>query len=82
MPCDMIIPAIGQSPLLRFLESCRGVSVQGGRVEIDRATGQTAHPQYFAGGDCVNGGREVVDAVADGKRSAVAISKKLEAAHA
>jgi dihydropyrimidine dehydrogenase (NAD+) subunit PreT len=82
MPCDMIIPAIGQSPLLRFLESCRGVSVQGGRVEIDRATGQTAHPQYFAGGDCVNGGREVVDAVADGKRSALAISKKLEAAHA
>jgi len=79
--CDMIIPAIGQSPLLQFLESCRGVRVERGRVEIDRATGQTANPRYFAGGDCVNGGREVVDAVADGKRSALAISKKLEAAH-
>jgi dihydropyrimidine dehydrogenase (NAD+) subunit PreT len=82
VPCDMIIPAIGQSPLLRFLESCRGVAVEGGRVQVDRATGETAHPKYFAGGDCVNGGREVVDAVADGKRSAVAIREKLEAAHA
>jgi len=81
VPCDTIIPAIGQSPLLRFLESCRGVRVESGRVQVDRATGQTAHPQYFAGGDCVNGGREVVDAVADGKRSALAISRKLEAAH-
>ena len=81
VPCDTIIPAIGQSPLLRFLESCRGVKVESGRVQVDRVTGQTAHPQYFAGGDCVNGGREVVDAVADGKRSALAISRKLEAAH-
>ncbi len=34
---------------------------------MDRPTGRTANPRYFAGGDCVNGGREVVDAVADGK---------------
>ncbi len=39
-------------------------------------------PKYFAGGDCVNGGREVVDAVADGKRAAVAIAKAFEGAHA
>jgi glutamate synthase (NADPH/NADH) small chain len=32
-----------------------------------------AHPKYYAGGDCVNGGREVVDAVADGKRAALKI---------
>jgi glutamate synthase (NADPH/NADH) small chain len=30
----------------------------------------------------VNGGREVVDAVADGKRAAMAIAKSLEVAHA
>jgi dihydropyrimidine dehydrogenase (NAD+) subunit PreT len=80
--CDTLIPAIGQSPLLSFLESLRGVKVEHGRVQIDRATGQTANPKYFAGGDCVNGGREVVDAVADGKRSALAIIRALEAAHA
>jgi len=76
--CDTLIPAIGQSPLLAFLATCRGVKVEHGRVEIDRATGQTANPQYFAGGDCVNGGREVVDAVADGKRSALALTAMLE----
>jgi len=80
--CDTLIPAIGQSPLLAFLETLRGVKVEDGRVQIDRATGQTANPKYFAGGDCVNGGREVVDAVADGKRSALAIIRVLEAAHA
>src|SRR6185437_211678 len=32
-----------------------------------------SHPKYYAGGDCVNGGREVVDAVADGKRAALKI---------
>ena len=82
IPCDMAIPAIGQSPLLSFLQLCRGVIVENGRVQIERATGQTANPKYFSGGDCVNGGREVVDAVADGKRSALALARHLESAHA
>ncbi len=80
--CDAVITAIGQSPLLAFLESCRGVKVEQGRVVVERVTGQTGNPRYFAGGDCVNGGREVVDAVADGKRSAAAIARLLEASHA
>lgn len=79
--CDAVIPAIGQSPLLEFLKSLRGVKVERGRVAVERVTGQTANPKYFAGGDCVNGGREVVDAVADGKRSAHAIARLLEARH-
>jgi dihydropyrimidine dehydrogenase (NAD+) subunit PreT len=82
IPCDMAIPAIGQSPLLSFLQLCRGVIVEHGRVQIERATGQTANPKYFSGGDCVNGGREVVDAVADGKRSALALARHLESAYA
>jgi len=54
---------------------------------IDRATGQTTYPKYFAGGDCTNGGREVVDAVADGKRAGSAMAAwlapdKQEAHHA
>jgi glutamate synthase (NADPH/NADH) small chain len=81
LACDLIIPAIGQSPLLELLESVRGVALDGGRVVIDRRTGQTANPKYFAGGDCVNGGREVVDAVADGKRAGIAIARELEAAY-
>ena len=53
-----------------------------GRIVTDRATGQTRNPRYFAGGDCVNGGREVVDAVADGKRAALAMLKIAEAVYA
>jgi dihydropyrimidine dehydrogenase (NAD+) subunit PreT len=48
-------------------------------IAIDRPTGQTNNPKYYAGGDCVNGGREVVDAVADGKRAAMAMVHRLEA---
>jgi dihydropyrimidine dehydrogenase (NAD+) subunit PreT len=82
IPCDMVIPAIGQTPLIGFLHGCRGVKVENGRVVVDNATGQTSHPKYFAGGDCVNGGREVVDAVADGKRTALAVAKLLKELHA
>jgi dihydropyrimidine dehydrogenase (NAD+) subunit PreT len=82
IPCDMVIPAIGQSPLLEFLRTCRGICIEERRVQVNRATGQTSNPKYFAGGDCVNGGREVVDAVADGKRAALGIAQALEAAHA
>jgi dihydropyrimidine dehydrogenase (NAD+) subunit PreT len=72
--CDVVIPAIGQSPLVGLLEQVRDVAMERGRVVIDRATGQTTNAKYFAGGDCVNGGREVVDAVADGKRAALGIA--------
>ncbi|MBV8731604.1 MAG: NAD(P)-dependent oxidoreductase [Acidobacteriia bacterium] len=82
MQCDMVIPAIGQSALLSFLKRCRGVEVHYGGVHIDRATGRTTNPKYYAGGDCVNGGREVVDAVADGKRAATAIARFFEASYA
>jgi len=79
--CDMVVPAIGQLPLLEFLRACRGVEVESGRVVVDRATGRTSNRKYFAGGDCVNGGREVVDAVADGKRTALGVAKLLEKLH-
>jgi dihydropyrimidine dehydrogenase (NAD+) subunit PreT len=80
--CDMVVPAIGQSPLAHLMQELRHIEVQNGRIVADRATGQTGNPRYFAGGDCVNGGREVVDAVADGKRAALAMLKTAEAAYA
>jgi dihydropyrimidine dehydrogenase (NAD+) subunit PreT len=67
--CDTAIVAIGQSRLLETLERIRDIELADGRVVAAAETGQTRNPKYFAGGDCVNGGREVVDAVADGKRA-------------
>jgi glutamate synthase (NADPH/NADH) small chain len=80
--CDLVVPAIGQSPLTQLLQELRGVAVSDGKIVADRVTGQTGNPRYFAGGDCVNGGREVVDAVAGGKRAAMAMLKSAEVAHA
>ena len=80
--CDMVIPAIGQSPLSELVQQFRNVEVRSGRIVVDRATGRTANPRYFSGGDCVNGGREVVDAVADGKRAALGILAAAEVFHA
>jgi glutamate synthase (NADPH/NADH) small chain len=83
IPCDLLVPAIGQSPLALMLEESRGIGVRSGRIEADLHTGRTANPRYFAAGDCVNGGREVVDAVAGGKRAAMAMLDAAEvAAHA
>jgi glutamate synthase (NADPH/NADH) small chain len=72
--CDLVIPAIGQAPLIELLAELRGVQLDRSRIAVDRASGRTSHPKYFAGGDCANGGREVVDAVADGKRAARGIA--------
>jgi len=75
--CDMVVLSIGQSKLFRALAEAKGIAVDGGRVQVDPATGQTTNPRYFAGGDCVNGGREVVDAVAEGTRAGRAIAARL-----
>ena len=79
--CEMVIPAIGQARLATLLENTRGIAVKNGLVVVDRPTGRTTNPRYFAGGDCVNGGREVVDAVADGKRAALAMAAQMETLH-
>jgi glutamate synthase (NADPH/NADH) small chain len=69
---DLIVLAIGQATHSEFAAS--KVKLERGRIVVDRATGQTSSAKYFAGGDCTNGGREVVDAVADGKRTGVAMA--------
>jgi dihydropyrimidine dehydrogenase (NAD+) subunit PreT len=74
IPCDTVIPALGQTRLIKLLEKLRGVELRNGQVVINPATGQTKNKKYFAGGDCVNGGREVVDAAADGKRAGQGIA--------
>ncbi|MDE1152060.1 MAG: NAD(P)-dependent oxidoreductase [Micavibrio sp.] len=79
LPVDLVILSIGQGTHTEFLAGEHAtVKLERGRVVIDRATGQTTNPKYFAGGDCTNGGREVVDAVADGKRAGIGIAAYLE----
>jgi glutamate synthase (NADPH/NADH) small chain len=75
---DHVVLAIGQSTHTDLLAGSDArptkLKLERGRILIDRTTGQTSNPKYFAGGDCTNGGREVVDAVADGKRAGIAMA--------
>lgn len=80
--CNLVVPAIGQSPLTALLQELRSVEVRDGRIITEPATGRTGNARYFAAGDCVNGGREVVDAVAGGKRAARAMLATMEGAYA
>lgn len=67
---QMVVKALGQKKKIEFLRSIPDLALIDGKVAVDPETMQTGNPRYFAGGDCVNGGGEVVDAVAHGKRAA------------
>jgi len=77
LPVDMVIKAVGQTTEENFLASIPQVKIEGGKVQVDPETFQTGNPKFFAGGDCINGGKEVVNAAADGKRAAHGIDKFL-----
>ncbi|MFZ4588601.1 MAG: NAD(P)-dependent oxidoreductase [Terrimicrobiaceae bacterium] len=77
--CDQILLAIGQlkqHDLLKKLFPALAIDAKG-RVEVDPLTGATSLAKVFSGGDCANGGKEVVNAVGEGKKSALAIHKML-----
>ncbi|MBA3634603.1 MAG: NAD(P)-dependent oxidoreductase, partial [Acidobacteria bacterium] len=74
IPCDMIIKAIGQQKSVAFLSQIPDVKLdEKGRIVVNTETMQTTNPKIFAGGDCVNGGREAVDAAQTGKLAAQGI---------
>ncbi|TMM08541.1 MAG: FAD-binding protein [Actinobacteria bacterium] len=68
---DTAVMAIGQQRRPEMAEWLR---------EIDLNTGGTTNPKVFTGGDAVNGGASVVEAVRDGKRAANAIDGWLRCA--
>ncbi|MFH1465952.1 MAG: FAD-dependent oxidoreductase [Pseudomonadota bacterium] len=76
VPADRVFVAIGQSRLGDLLQHVSGIEAPMGLVVID-SEGATGRPGWYAGGDCVNGGKEVVNAAADGKTAARAIHRYL-----
>lgn len=78
LAADMVVFAIGQARLVESLRSFPGVRVDdAGRVLADRASGVTDNPRIFTGGDALNGGKEVVNAAAEGQAAARAIDAGL-----
>jgi dihydropyrimidine dehydrogenase (NAD+) subunit PreT len=74
---DMVVRAVGQKPVTDFLRHVKGIELRKNGTVVTDAHHQTGNPKYFAGGDCVNGGGEVVDAVAEGMAAARGIDASL-----
>ncbi len=72
---DMVIKATGQMPFENLVEG-NNIQHQTGKITTD-TNGVTSLNGVFAGGDCVNGGKEVVDAVQAGKDGAKGILEYL-----
>ena len=70
---DMVIKAAGQMPFESLVNSNQ-LENNNGKLSVKEKT-STNLTGVFAGGDCVNGGKEVVDAVQAGKDGAKAILK-------
>ncbi|MBX2939475.1 MAG: NAD(P)-dependent oxidoreductase [Ferruginibacter sp.] len=68
---DMVIKAAGQTPYYSLVNDAQ-LQHQDGKIKVDHGA-ITNIRGVFAGGDCVNGGKEVVDAVQAGKDGAAAI---------
>jgi dihydropyrimidine dehydrogenase (NAD+) subunit PreT len=76
LPCDMVIRATGQEKQSVWLSQIAGLALDGGG-RIQTTAYRTTHPKYWAGGDAVNGGAEVVNAAAEGKAAGRAIHAAL-----
>lgn len=68
---DMVIKAAGQIPFEELVNTNQLEHQNGKLLALKNTT--TSRKGIFAGGDCVNGGKEVVDAVQAGKDGAAAI---------
>jgi glutamate synthase (NADPH/NADH) small chain len=78
IPCDLLLLATGQERLQELAESFEGVRCdEKGRIVADPGSLVTGNPRVFTGGDAYNGGREVVNAAAEGARAARAIDRLL-----
>lgn len=76
LPAQLVVLAIGQSKLRTLAQAFGGVALDDkGRVVVEAETKRTGNAKVYAGGDCINGGKEVVNAVADGRDAARAMLK-------
>ena len=82
LACDMVIRATGQAKQVPFLQLIKDVELdRKNRIKIAANSYQTTNPKYFAAGDAVNGGAEVVNACAEAKVAAQAIHHYIQQAN-
>ena len=73
--CELVVLAIGQARLTALATAFGGVALDDrGCIRVDEQTCRTGNDKVYAGGDCVNGGKEVVNAAQHGKLAARAMN--------
>jgi NADPH-dependent glutamate synthase beta subunit-like oxidoreductase len=78
LEADACVLAIGQRADLSFLKEADGIELTpGGGITVDPVTLATSAPAVFAGGDVAFGPRNIIEAVANGKRAARSIHELL-----
>ena len=76
--CDLVIKATGQAKQGHLYELIDDLELDTKtRIKVNDEF-QTSNAKYFAGGDAINGGAEVVNAAYDGKMAAQGIHNWLE----
>ena len=78
VPCDWVIKATGQAKFPGLYNLVQGLTLDASNNVVVNSDFQTGNPMYFAGGDAVNGGAEVVNAAYEGKKAARGIDKWLK----
>ena len=80
LQADMVFKAIGQTFVPATLNGSADVlELSGGRISVDEER-RTSLPMVWAGGDCVEGGKDLtVAGVQDGKVAALSIDRTLRA---
>jgi formate dehydrogenase beta subunit len=74
LPCDSVILAVGQTSDLSWIDAADGIETSArGTVVVDRETMGTSAAGVYAGGDLAYGPRNLIDAIADGRRAAASI---------
>ena len=72
--CDVVIPAIGQMPDVKWADGLDDPALSAGSTfVVNPHTMQTTIPDVFAAGDAVSGPATVVKAIADGHKAVEAI---------
>jgi dihydropyrimidine dehydrogenase (NAD+) subunit PreT len=75
---DLVIKATGQAKQKHFLNLIEDIELDSkSRIVVNEKSFQCTNPKYFAGGDAVNGGAEIVNAAYEGKMAAHGIENWL-----
>jgi formate dehydrogenase (NADP+) beta subunit len=76
IPADTVILAVGQGADVSFLGADADLALErtrAGGIQVDPDSLRTSDPRIWAGGDVARGPRNLIDAIADGKRAAASI---------